>query len=467
MTWPILRAIKRIHPDAELHFLTRSRFASAADGLEVISHFWQLNTPHLLNPLVEDQLEVSVKRVTSFVNELRSQKFDWVINLTFSPTSSYLTHFIANKRAKTSGYSRDEEGHLFISDPASGYFYSQVGINRHNRLHLTDIFSAVVGIDYHPEDWRAPVVENLNMNLPKQYLTLHIGASEKGKRLNGFMWASIIREFLKKSKDRHIVLVGSPDEYPVSEEIVSQVPGEYIVNLVGQTKLRDLFMILSCSELLVGCDSAPIHIAALTDTPVYNLSFGNVNFWETGPKSSMSFIDRIPTIDSLHTAQIGQHIYEILQGNSPPRLITRHDGIESYVAPQAPSDAFIWNLIKALYFNEAFPLCEDYTFYEAAVKIQETTRVVLKSIADLHASAPDSLHKILEASDAIFKKIGTITPKAQPLIGWLESQKIMIRPGPRSQVLQDTLEIYETLNKVINLYIPEDEVQGQGGENHG
>ena len=32
-TWPTLKALRRQHPESEIHFLVRSRFSEAASGL--------------------------------------------------------------------------------------------------------------------------------------------------------------------------------------------------------------------------------------------------------------------------------------------------------------------------------------------------------------------------------------------------------------------------------------------------
>ena len=40
-SWPTLKAVKRANPGAEIHFLTRSKFAAAAPGPELVDRHWK------------------------------------------------------------------------------------------------------------------------------------------------------------------------------------------------------------------------------------------------------------------------------------------------------------------------------------------------------------------------------------------------------------------------------------------
>jgi ADP-heptose:LPS heptosyltransferase len=85
-TWPVLRAIQRNHPEAEIHFLVRSRFAAAAEGLEGI-HLRVIDFKEILSPLIdsEPQIKGSMQGLRESLDALARFNFDQVINLTFSP----------------------------------------------------------------------------------------------------------------------------------------------------------------------------------------------------------------------------------------------------------------------------------------------------------------------------------------------------------------------------------------------
>ena len=97
-TWPVLRALRRKHPTAEIHFLVRSRFVEATHGLSAVDRVWSLDVEHVLEPLLSEEVSVegSVSRLDNLYGELSAQDFTDVINLSFSPASAFcrsLSHF--------------------------------------------------------------------------------------------------------------------------------------------------------------------------------------------------------------------------------------------------------------------------------------------------------------------------------------------------------------------------------------
>lgn len=291
-TWPALRALKRAHPQAQIEVLTRARFQPAIEGLEVVSKQRILPTQDLMAPLLTEPMDVktSHERMSQFVEELKNEKYDWILNFSFSPLSSYLTHAISHESTRVSGYSRTSDGFLAIPDDMSAYFYAQVGVNRPNRFHLAEIFSTLVGVDLIAADWKAPQgLPTLAEATPE--VLIHIGASEGKKQISPIKWATIINQFLKVSTAT-IGLIGVASESAIAEQIVSSVAEGRVQSLVGRTNLKELFAHIRKARLVVGADSAPMHMASLTQTPCVNLSVAAVNFWETGPRAAGSVVLR-------------------------------------------------------------------------------------------------------------------------------------------------------------------------------
>src|SRR5205807_1295099 len=80
-----------------------------------------------------EPLEASHAELKSFLQPLCEANFDTIINLSFSPASSFLTDYLASSRTDVRGYTRHSDGHFNIPDDTSAYFYAQVGIGRANR----------------------------------------------------------------------------------------------------------------------------------------------------------------------------------------------------------------------------------------------------------------------------------------------------------------------------------------------
>src|SRR6476620_12551888 len=101
-TWKVVRAIKRTYPKAEIHFLARKKFAPACEGISEINKVWSMDTRSILEPLIEEQpvFKKSFDLLDQLLGGLDNEKFDKVINLSFSPLSSFITRGLQTKGAE-------------------------------------------------------------------------------------------------------------------------------------------------------------------------------------------------------------------------------------------------------------------------------------------------------------------------------------------------------------------------------
>jgi len=246
MSWPAVRALRRKYPEAQIHLLTRPRFEAAVEGLTAIDRHVSLPVAQILEPLVQQDADIkkSLSKLSDCLNPLKQENYDLVINLTFSPLSSYITHFIAGPSTIVSGYTRFDDGYFRPADEISSYFYAQVGIDKPNRIHVADIFASIMDVEYIEQDWAAPQISEFKIALPENYLVVHVGASEKHKSLTAQEWAEALQVIASEIPGRSVVLVGSDAEVMQAEQIASAVSSMSIFNLVGKTKVSDLFAIL-------------------------------------------------------------------------------------------------------------------------------------------------------------------------------------------------------------------------------
>lgn len=462
MTWPAVRALRRMNPKAEIHLMTRTRFQVATRGLEVINQSLVFATEDFLEPILQKDpdLDESQVRLGNFINRLKKEKYDWVINFSFSPLSSYLTHAIAGPNATVTGYTRHNDGFLNIPDDMSAYFYAQVGVDRHNRIHLADIFAAMINVELIAEDWGAPQMAPIGLTLPEKFITIHVGASEARKALPAFKWARVIRFILEKNVDRKIVLIGSPDEKSIAEAITASVPQGSVIDLVGKTLVTDLFEIVKKSTLLVGCDSAPMHIASLTNTPCLNISFTSLNFWETGPRSEKVWILRAAKVEEVVSEYLGHVILQILSGESLPELIRGISGVPSFVIQESSEQRFCWDLVMAIYLGAPYPMADDIRFYEGIVRLNEINKVAIEQMEMCRKTGVKKMIPYLQRADEIIETLGKIVPELQVIVRWLQTEKLRISPLSESEILERTIEIHTQLKSVLAPYLLPDEKEG-------
>lgn len=470
-TIPVANALKR-NPEMELHFLCRQRFSDAANLCPAIDQLHVLDTKNILAPIIMspfngkplDGDENSLARLTDWLDGLREQKFDRIINLSFSPISSFLVHYIACETTLISGYTRHSDGYLHIPDDSSAYFYAQVGINKNNRIHISDLFGLIANVEYQTSDWTLSVEDDELVRqkyglLEGKYVVVHIGASQKYKAVSESSWIEIILSLNASSK---LVLLGVESEAEIAEAIEKQVGNKKsIINLVGKTSLFDLPAILKSAELLVGCDSLPIHICSLVDTPVLNLSFSSVNFWETGPLSKKSSILWYPKPVDLDTKQVAYAIDSLLVGEvelARTYSLNDKDSIEKYKWNGNKLKAsFPWNLIKAIYLGHPFPVLDDINIYRSMVKFKELVQIVIHQLSQLGTEKfGDQNLRICQQVDSTIDVLLNICPELEPMIRWMQTEKLRIPPGDLDEIYRTTLEIYKKAVDVMNIYLGED-----------
>lgn len=462
MTWPALNAIKRSNPDCELHLLTRSKFHAATEGLRAVDRYIHLPTQFLLEPLIRPVLSIdsSVERVEKFIDALKAENYDWIINFTSSPSSSYLTHAISRETTKVTGYTRHSDGFLAIPDEVSAYFYAQAGVGTANRVHLTDLFISMLGLEYVESDWTAPTFASRNFDLPSKYIVAHIGASEAKKTLPPFKWARVLKNFFDHNLETPIVMIGAPNERNLGEAIEAGVSRGKVINFIGQTTLPEVFSLLTGAQMLIGCDSAPMHMASLTNTPCLNLSFDAVNFWETGPKSTRSYVYKVGFPEDVISEEVGLVMHKILQGEDPEILIKRSGGLASYQLPvEDKGELFQWNLIKALYLGEEFPITDDLQFCQAIDKLNDINNLACDHIRQIPDKGLEAMAPLIERGDEVMNALVRVVPSIVPFVRWYQTEKLRIAPGTREEVSLRTLEVHEKLQRILSVYVVEDSIK--------
>lgn len=465
MSWPVIRALKRQHPLAEMHVLTRPRFEGALDGLEAVDHRRSLPTQELLEPLCRDDYadDQAFERFGYYVDSLKAEGFDLILNLSFSPFSSYLTDLVRTESSHVLGYGRHSDGWLAIADDVSSYFYSQVGIGRGNRVHLTDLFAAIANVDLSPEDFRAPSSLGARAeHVSDGPVVVHVGASEAGKTLMPFQWARVIRLLHQKSPRTRFVLLGAGGEAPLAEAILAQTPDAPVENRVGANSLKESFELLNQASLLIGADSAPMHMATLAGTPCLNLSFAGVNFWETGPKAAGSQIWLSQTPADASTEGISDAAVMQLRGETHPLAIPLAEGIPCYaMTEQTEGGDFAWKLLQALYLGAEFPMADSLEFVEAVEKINDMNKVVLETLEQPGIDS-NFLGQLVDRADEVMGAVAKLQGEAAIYVRWIQAEKSRIAPSNTDSIKVRMKELHGQLGILLRPYLFAEEEKGHG-----
>lgn len=465
MSWPIARAFKRKNNDNIIHFLVREKFQSALDGLESNDKTIPFRTQAIFEDAFNnDEPTFELERQ---LEEVKSESYDLIINLTFSPVSSFLCYYLAEERTKVLGYNRNADSSFALQDTISTFYYSQVGVEKFNRFHVIDIFASLCDLDLVDDDFAYPTVFSLTSPIKENYITIQLGASQKNKTLTPFIWSRVIKKFLDFNLGYKIVLLGSESEESLVQEIFSFNNHSDIINLVGKTQLHELFPLLKNSTLHVGGDSVFIHICNLTQTPCLNLSFETVKFWETGPRSKGSYVLLNILPSNVESLEVAQAMKSVLTRKPLPQLIAYDPGVPCYSLKFNLVNDFEWALVKSLYVGDPFPITDDIVFFNAIEKLNAVNDLIIDTLKKCKAEGTSKYVKFLDSQDAILKSIGKISSKASVYIDWCLAEKIKVPPLTENKIVESYLKVHNELKLIMKPYILEEDKTQEEEKNHG
>jgi heptosyltransferase-2 len=117
------------------------------------------------------------------------------------------------------------------------------------------------------EERKAEVVLHVGLSM-KRPLVLFAPGAEFGsaKRWPTTHFAELAKAIRNERSDAQIVLMGSPKDKEVCDEITALAPG--IHNLAGVTKLDEAVALIACAGATVSNDSGLLHIASALNRPI-------------------------------------------------------------------------------------------------------------------------------------------------------------------------------------------------------
>ena len=163
-------------------------------------------------------------------------------------------------------------------------------------------------------------LEEISFNPAKKWLCLAPGAKfGPAKQWPPDHYAAVAKDWLVKGGD--VVVIGTPDEVAVSQQVVDQAGGG--LNLAGKTNLQELMYILGNVKSSVVNDSGAMHLSAAMGGQGVAV-FGSTDPRATGPlggrwKVLWNRIDCSPCLKKI--CEVPGRDYDCLKGVSPQQVI--------------------------------------------------------------------------------------------------------------------------------------------------
>jgi ADP-heptose:LPS heptosyltransferase len=228
--------------DVELHYLTKTSFTSLVES----------------NPRIDKVFSID-KSIDEVASELKSENYDWVIDL----HNNIRTRSLKGKLRKPFKTVRKLNWKKWL--------LVKLKMNRMPKLHIVDRYFETVrhlGIQNDNKECEFYISTENEVNVEaefrvKQFITVAVGAQFATKRLP----TSKLIEILS-SVQVPIVLIGGKMDEDVATEICASKEIDSVINTCGKYNLQQSASIVKQSAHLLSHDTGMMHIASCFNVPM-------------------------------------------------------------------------------------------------------------------------------------------------------------------------------------------------------
>ena len=261
---PVFSNLSQAYPDAELHALVGAWSRVVLEKHPDVNKVLEYNSP----AFCRTGPPTSLKQTFQLYRALRRQKYDLMVELRNDwRIVCFSLLRVAPKRL----------------DRATLQVVNKLGFARFTGIHETTrnldvldkagiptpIKTTTFSVTAEDKKWAANFLTAHQMGEERPLIAIHPGSPIPLKRWMPERYAELA-DWLIARKRAKILFVGVADEIPIITEIQRLMQAESI-NIAGRTTLTQLASILHISNVFIGNDSGPMHLAAAVGTPTIGL----------------------------------------------------------------------------------------------------------------------------------------------------------------------------------------------------
>ncbi|MGC8906945.1 MAG: glycosyltransferase family 9 protein [Desulfomonilaceae bacterium] len=286
---PVVHAIKRVYPRCYVAWIVQSSFAGILENDPTIDELIPISIPSTSDPAAErGAYRKAAAATAASLRDLRQRfrraPFDLALDLHASFRSGLFA--LACRGARRIGFSDAKELNTWFQDE-----YVRPPEDALHAVEKNLACARYLGVEPAPQDFRVVVGDQQRLRVQSflaecgiapdaELVYVNACARWTTKLWNVEAWAAVCR-LLKERRGVHIVLGGAPGDRPYLETIRGAAHTELLIT-AGELTLAESAALLELSDLYLGVDSGPMHIAAFVDTPVVAL-FGPTDPAKVGP----------------------------------------------------------------------------------------------------------------------------------------------------------------------------------------
>lgn len=265
---PVLDALHRCFPEAEIHWLVAKGFEGLLEDHPMLKRVWIIHKDEWKKI---SRIQTTVAELRTLFRDLRKERYDLVIDLQGLFRSGLIAK--ATGAPMRIGFKEAREG--------STTFYTHT-VEGGKDIHAVDRYlriPAFLGCKVALVRFPFPrSTHSLSLALPVsgEYAVMVPGARKPVNRWPAQRFGELALRLPIKT-----LVLGSRGDRVLAEEVVRASQGK-AESIAGKTDIRGLIQVIRGARLMVSNDTGPMHIAAAFGIPVFAL-FGPANPVRTGP----------------------------------------------------------------------------------------------------------------------------------------------------------------------------------------
>lgn len=267
----LVEKLHEFYPDAEIDFLLRK----GNEGL-LKDH------PFINQVLIWNKKERKYKNLFELLKQIRRNKYDKVINLQRFASTGFLTAFShANERI---GFDKNPFSFLFTKKVSHQFKKGVHEVERNNRL-IEDFTDTSFN---KPRLYPSKKNEQEILHYQHQpYVCMMPASVWFTKQYPEEKWIELIDHF---PEEYNIFLLGGKEDETLCEMIVEKSNNKNLTVLAGKLSFLSSAALMKGAKMNYSNDSAPLHFASATDSPVTAIFCSTVPEFGFYPLSEKSII---------------------------------------------------------------------------------------------------------------------------------------------------------------------------------
>lgn len=269
MTTPLLGELKRSSPSTEIHFLTFSDNVEICESVPLIDRIFFLEKKSLM------RFALSLVKT---LRQIRRQSYDVVFNLEFFSNFSLLLSSLSRSK-KMFCFGGRHEYRKTLCDRIVSYENETHIIDKYgNFLKLLNISPAadmkqLMDLKEIPDSKKAvlDLLKRKQVDVDRDFLVVvNINAGEMSSiRKWPLEYFQQVISFLLSREKVRIILIGGKEEKAYVSRLEKMISNERerVLNLTGRISLKELISLMKASDLFLGNDSGPLHLAEACGLP--------------------------------------------------------------------------------------------------------------------------------------------------------------------------------------------------------